>query len=349
MKLNRLKYLFVYTVPVSAVLSFTGEGLWAFAPLIYAFGLVPVFEFLLPANGRNLSQAERNWVENSRFFDVLLFVMLPVQWCLLVLFFVSIQGLDPWTALWWGRVSGMGVMSVVVGINVAHELGHRPGRLHQLASQGLLLSTLYLQFFIEHNRGHHRDVGTHGDPGTARKWEVLFLFWLRALPTVWRGAWQLEAARLKRTKQPLWSHHNQMIRFQLTQVALVLVVWQLFGVDVLIGFGLASLFGILQLETVNYIEHYGLTRKKVSKFRYEAVRPEHSWNSNHTVGRLLLFEISRHSDHHHLPGKPYPTLNHVEDAPQMPTGYPGMILMALVPPLWFWVMHRQIRRLPTRI
>ena len=340
-----LKYLFVLTVPISAVISFTCEGAWAFAPLIYAFAIVPSVELFFPVGGKNLTATEQKWVESSSFFDVLLFMMVPIQWGLLLLFFLSIQEVDPWTSLWWGRVSGMGVMSVTIGINAGHELGHRASRRHQLAAQALLASTLYLQFFIEHNRGHHRDVGTFGDAGTARRGEIVFLFWLRAIPSVWRGAWRLESARLKRAKQPIWSRHNLMLRFQAVHAVLLLSVWQVFGPAVLAGFVLASIIGVLFLETVNYIEHYGLTRSKVSANRYESVAPEHSWNSNHAMGRLLLFEVSRHSDHHHLPGKPYPTLSHIEEAPQMPTGYPGMMILALVPPLWFMVMHRTLRRL----
>jgi alkane 1-monooxygenase len=104
----------------------------------------------------------------------------------------------------------------------------------------------------------------------------------------------------------------------------------------------AATLGFLLLETVNYIEHYGLARKKVSDHRFEDTQPQHSWNSNHVVGRLMLFELSRHADHHYQPAKKYQTLNHHNNSPQMPTGYPGMMLLAALPPLWFWVMNKRV-------
>jgi alkane 1-monooxygenase len=359
MKIRQLKYLFVFTVPVSALISFNaGAGavdpgadalgssvLWAYAPLIYAFAIIPVFELLVPFFGRNLTDSEAQLARRDVFYDTLLLILVPVQFGLLWMFLNSLEGVQVGSALWWGRVSGMGVMCVTIGINVGHELGHRPQRSLRLAAQALLASSLYLHFFIEHNRGHHRDVGTHNDAGTARKWEVLYLFWLRALPSVWRGAWRLEAKRLRRAGRSPWSWSNQMLQFQAVHILLVLFVLAAFGLEALLSFVVAALIGILLLETVNYIEHYGLMRKKVSEHRYEPVKPEHSWNSNHLMGRLLLFELSRHSDHHHCPEKPYPTLSHKDDAPQMPTGYPGMMMLSLIPPLWFFVMHRALKRL----
>jgi alkane 1-monooxygenase len=106
----------------------------------------------------------------------------------------------------------------------------------------------------------------------------------------------------------------------------------------------AALMGGMLLETVNYIEHYGLSRNKTSEESYERVQPHHSWNSNHVIGRLMLFELSRHSDHHYLASRKYQVLRHMDQAPQMPTGYPGMILLSLVPPLWFKVMHSEIKK-----
>ena len=107
--------------------------------------------------------------------------------------------------------------------------------------------------------------------------------------------------------------------------------------------------GFLLLETVNYLEHYGLQRQQKSSGRYERVRPEHSWNSNHPVGRALLFDLTRHSDHHANPNRKYPVLRHFDASPQLPTGYPGMILLALVPPVWFSVMHPHIERELSRV
>lgn len=136
-----------------------------------------------------------------------------------------------------------------------------------------------------------------------------------------------------------------MIRLQLLQLALVIAVGWYFGWVILGYFMIAATIGFLLLETVNYIEHYGLSRKMIAEGRYERAMPQHSWNSNHIIGRLMLFELSRHSDHHYLASRKYQLLRHHESAPQMPTGYPGMMLLSLVPPAWFYVMNRRIKRM----
>jgi alkane 1-monooxygenase len=133
-----------------------------------------------------------------------------------------------------------------------------------------------------------------------------------------------------------------MLVYQVIQAAIVICIFFVFDWQVMLWFLGSSTIGILLLETVNYIEHYGLKRKKVGNAYYEKVMPIHSWNSNHTLGRLLLLELTRHSDHHYMASRKYQVLRHFDESPQMPTGYPGMILLAFIPPLWFYVMHKQI-------
>jgi alkane 1-monooxygenase len=133
-----------------------------------------------------------------------------------------------------------------------------------------------------------------------------------------------------------------MLRFQLIQLGFVILVWWFFGTFATIAFLIAAFIGILLLETVNYIEHYGLSRNKTKSGYYERPQPNHSWNSDHQMGRLLLFELSRHSDHHYKASRKYQILKYHDDAPQMPTGYPGMMLLALVPPLWFYIMDPRL-------
>ena len=133
-----------------------------------------------------------------------------------------------------------------------------------------------------------------------------------------------------------------MIWYQVIQASLVALVFLAFGWKAMLLFLLAATIGFLLLETVNYIEHYGLRRDKVSEHRYENVQPHHSWNSNHPIGRVLLFELSRHSDHHFEPHRKYQVLKHHEASPQMPTGYPGMMVLSTIPPLWFLVMNKRI-------
>jgi alkane 1-monooxygenase len=139
-----------------------------------------------------------------------------------------------------------------------------------------------------------------------------------------------------------------MLQFHLMQVLFVITIFFLFGWLTAVLFVTAAIQGILLLETVNYIEHYGLQRRQLAEGKWERALPEHSWNSNHVIGRVMLFELSRHSDHHYLASRKYQVLRHHDNSPQMPTGYPGMMLLALVPPLWFKVMHNRppLTRLP---
>lgn len=136
---------------------------------------------------------------------------------------------------------------------------------------------------------------------------------------------------------------NEMVQAHIIQMGLLLLIYFVFGLEVLGYFLTAATMGILLLETVNYIEHYGLSRKRIGEGKYERAMPAHSWNSNHVIGRLMLFELSRHSDHHYLASRKYQLLKHYEDAPQMPTGYPGMMLLSLIPPTWFWVMNKKVK------
>jgi alkane 1-monooxygenase len=229
----------------------------------------------------------------------------------------------------------------ILGINAAHELGHRATKYEQNMSKILLLSTLYMHFFIEHNRGHHKKVATPEDPASSRFGESIYAFFPRSISNSWLSAWHIEATKLQKLGKQFWSWENEMLRFQVWQLALLTAITLFFGWMALLLFAAAALVGILLLEAVNYIEHYGLKRQQTDK-GYERTLPIHSWNSNHPMGRLVLLELSRHSDHHFLASRKYQVLRHFDESPQMPTGYPGMILLALVPPLWFKVMHRAI-------
>ncbi len=199
-----------------------------------------------------------------------------------------------------------------------------------------------MHFFIEHNKGHHKHVATPHDPSTAKLNQPLYLFWPQTLIGTYKSAWDISIQEAKKKNKPLYLINNEMFLFQLIQVLFVLSIFLIFGLSTTLLFILAAFIGALLLETVNYIEHYGLTRQQTTNNQYERVQPAHSWNSNHILGRLLLFELSRHSDHHYLASRKYQILRNIDEAPQMPTGYPGMILLSLVPPIWFKVMNSRI-------
>ncbi len=342
MKFRGLKYCAVFTLPLTVAISFTSEGWMTYIPMLYAFGLIPLIELFTPSDPENLAEAEKEIVKTDKLYDSLLYFTVPMQWAFVVwfLFVVSEPGLE--TSSLVGRIMGLGMLCGVVGINVAHELGHRSNKSEQNLAKMLLLSSLYMHFFIEHNRGHHKNVATTEDPASARKNETVYVFWFRSLIFSWMHAWKLEKVRLNRNGKAVISLDNEMLRFQLIQAGLLLLIVILAGSMVALWFALAALMGALLLETVNYIEHYGLSRNLQDNGRYERVMPWHSWNSDHIVGRILLFELTRHSDHHYKASKPYPLLDHIDEAPQLPTGYPGMMLLSLFPPAFFAVVNPRI-------
>jgi alkane 1-monooxygenase len=274
-------------------------------------------------------------------YDYLLYALVPLQYALLLFFLVRVSNGSTSMMETIGIVLSMGMACGILGINAAHELGHRSTGYEQTMSKMLLLTSLYMHFFIEHNRGHHRHVSTDEDPASARKGEWVYAFYFRTIAGSWLSAWALEKERLSKKGHPFWSVHNEMLRFQVIQIGFLVAIAVVFDVRTMLLFVIAAFIGILLLETVNYIEHYGLRRQQVNG-KYERTMPCHSWNSNHPLGRLMLLELSRHSDHHYAASRKYQILRHFDDSPQMPTGYPGMIILALFPPLWFYVMDRQI-------
>ncbi len=339
MNYKALKYLAVFTIPLAGYIALSFNGIWTYAALMYAFFIVPSLELILPASEENMDKAEESVAKQDRIFDYLLYCIVPIQWSLLVLFLYSIQ--EPLTTFELiGRTLSFGVACGVFGINVAHELGHRRTKYERTMAKALLMTSLYMHFIIEHNLGHHKNVSTENDPASADRGEWLYTFWIKSVVLSYISAWKLEGERLERKKQGFWSIHNEMIWFTVLQTALVLGIFAIFGIKTMLLFILAATIGFLLLETVNYIEHYGLRRKKKEgKNYYEKVKPVHSWNSNHAMGRILLFELTRHSDHHANAGRKYQVLRHFDESPQMPTGYPGMMILSFFPPLFFKVMH----------
>ncbi len=341
--MQALVYLLSFVLFGSTWLGFQLGGWWSFLPLGIAFGLIPLLELFLKPDAENASGSTLNLRLKNGLYDGLLYACVPLHFGFMLYYLFLMKGASNTSGLSLaGYTVSMAILNGVFGINVAHELGHRTRPFERFLAQALLSSTLYAHFYIEHNRGHHKHVGSALDPATARLNEWLYTFWIRSIVGSYVSAWKLEAERLKRFKKGVLSAQNAMLWYSLISLGMLFGIGLWGGWWSLLGFLLSALGGILLLETVNYIEHYGLMRQKVGPNRYENVRPVHSWNSNHRIGRWFLFELSRHSDHHHQPHKKYQTLAHHEDSPQLPTGYPGMMLLSLLPPLFFWVMNRRL-------
>jgi len=336
------KYLCALLLPLTAVISFTSTGLLSFSTLIFAFIFIPVTELLINTDEENLSKEEEGVVKNQKVYDWILYTTVFVQYVFLVFFLIQVRNPELGTLDVVGRISAMGVLCGTLGINVAHELGHRSTSYERFLSKLLLLTSLYMHFYIEHNRGHHRYVSTDEDPASARFGETVYAFYFRSIFGAWFSAWNIEASQLKKAGRKVVSLENEMIRFQMIQLLFIVLIGLVFGWTTMLYFVLAAITGFIYLETVNYIEHYGLRREKVGD-HYERVKTEHSWNSNHRLGRAVLFELSRHSDHHYSASRKYQILRHHDNSPQMPTGYPGMMLLSLIPPLWFKVMNKRVK------
>lgn len=345
MKLSAFKYLSPVAIYVLAWLAFTNSSWLTWSPMIYAWILIPGAELFIKPDSANLSAAEEELAKKNRIYDYFLYLIVILQFVMLFVF-LTVMKTDK--LQWWeiaGRVFSMGLLCGTFGINVAHELGHRIKKYEQVFAKALLLTSLYMHFFIEHNKGHHKRVATPEDPSSARFNEPVFIFYFRTIIFSYFSAWKIANAESKKKGLPVLHWRNEMLQSQVIQLSFVVGIWIVFGSMITLYFIAAAAIGILLLETVNYIEHYGLQRRKTENGRYERAMPQHSWNSNHILGRVTLFELSRHSDHHYLASRKYQILQHHSDAPQLPTGYPGSMILALIPPIWFRIMNKKLKQL----
>lgn len=340
--MHRLKYLFVYLLPVSTYIAFTSTGFLSLLPVFIFFFLIPFLELFLPIDAANWEEKIVADEKNEKIYDWMLYLAVPVQLTLLILFLVVIQNTPFGTMEYTARVMTMGLMCGVMGINVGHELGHRLNRVEQFLGEILLLTSLNTHFLPYHNGGHHLNVATPKDAATAAKGQLLYTFWFTSHFRSYAEAWRLENNRMRRAGKSIFALTNRMVSYSIANVLLLASIYAFFGIAVLLSFIVAAVLGIGLLETVNYIEHYGLLRAKNKRGKYEPVRHHHSWNSDHVIGRAVLFNLSRHSDHHYNGSKKYQILKSMPASPQMPTGYPGMLVLAFFQPLWFYVMNRRL-------
>ena len=339
-----LKYLAAFSIPLVCFFGITFHGAWSFATPLYAFVLIPLLELLLPLDEKNLSRESAESKSKERIFDWLLYLNVPIVFALLLYSFNVVAKGHLLTYELIGLVFSVGIVLGVNGINVAHELGHRQHTNERFLGKLLLLPSHYMHFYIEHNFGHHLHAATPEDPATARYNQSVYSFWLTSSIRQYFSAWSIQLKLLKNRNRSFFSVYNDMLWYAVFQVAYLLTVLLVFGPKVLLFAFAAGIGGFILLETVNYIEHYGLIRLKKSSGRYERVSEIHSWNSNHVVGRIVLYELTRHSDHHYKSSKKYQVLDCHEESPQMPFGYPTSMVLALMPPLWFKVMNKRIPR-----
>ena len=337
-----IRYLGAYLIPICTFVGLVLRGPWTYAGVGFAFFVIPVVELILGATKTTDKPAKSNRRLPDRWFDILLYFNVPIVYTAVWLLgtVASTESLTPFETV--GLVLSTGVLLGANGINVGHELGHRGNPVQRMLGKVLLVPSLYMHFHIEHNRGHHLHVATRNDPSTARYGEALYAFWPRTLIMTYINAWKIEASRIRGRRVTGIKAINGMLTYSAIELGYCAFLFVLFGLRPTCILLAAGCVGALLLETINYIEHYGLTRKQLESGKFERVTDRHSWNSNHHIGRIVLYELTRHSDHHAIAGKPYQRLDHRDAAPQLPYGYPTSMLLAMCPPLWFRVMNKRV-------
>jgi alkane 1-monooxygenase len=315
------------------------EFFWFFGPLL-VFVFFPILDIAIGLDATNPPDSVLKWLEQDRYYRWCTYLFIPVQYAGLVFacWLWSSGDLSILESL--GLAMTMGVVGGIA-INTAHELGHKRDGTERWLSRVALAQTGYGHFFIEHNRGHHVRVATPEDPASSRLGESFWAFLPRTVKGSLTSAWGIECARLDRMGKSHWTLRNDILGAWAMTVVLFAALVAVFGLVVL-PYLLIQALGFTLLEVVNYLEHYGLLRQKREDGRYERCLPEHSWNSNNVASNVLLYHLQRHSDHHANPTRRYQALRHVEEAPQLPTGYAGMIVLAWFPPLWRRVMDPRL-------
>lgn len=332
-------------VPLSSVLvATTGWGSFWWSGPILTFVVIPILDYFVGPDSENPPDSALARLEEDRYYRRTLYLYLPAQYASLVLACWLWSDRSPLTL---SDIDKLGLMLTVggvagVAINAAHEMGHQRASSERWLSKVALAQTGYGHFFVEHNRGHHARVATPKDPASARLGENVYLFHYRSIFGGLRSAWMLERRRLARRSRTPWTLSNDVLNAWLMTIVLFAVLVAVFGVHVLPWLLGQAAIGIYLLETINYLEHYGLRRQRGPNGAYERVRPAHSWNSNSVISNVFLFHLQRHSDHHANPQRRYQALCHAGDAPQLPAGYATMMSLALIPPLWRRVMDRRV-------
>ena len=327
---------------VAAYVTSTPWLFWGL-PLLF-YGAIPVFDLLIGTDRTNPPEAAVPDLEDDPFYRTIVYAYIPTQ--------LVITAFGAWLAVngelaWWqmlGLIITVGMVNGI-GINTAHELGHKKRSLERWLSKITLAPVAYGHFFVEHNKGHHKNVATPEDPASSRMGESFWAFLPRTMVGSAVSAWSLEKQRLNRKGESVWSLDNENLRaWSMTMVLFGgLTLW--LGWMALPFLLVQAFYGASLLEVINYIEHYGLLRRFDEKSgRYERCSPEHSWNSNNVVTNLFLYQLQRHADHHANPTRRYQSLRHFDDSPQLPSGYASMLVLAYFPPLWF----RQINPLVAR-
>ena len=335
-----LSFLLVPLLWIAAIYG----GLWAVLPPLVTWYLFAALDAVLGLNNENPDPETPD--SALTWYRRLTIVWVPVQFVTLfgVIYLVTgSQSLNGWEKF--GVFFGMGVLSGTIGINYSHELMHQRNKFERWLGDILLAMVLYSHFRSEHLLVHHRYVGTPRDPVTARYNEGFHRFYPRVLWQSWHSSFQAERDMLARKSRPWTDRSNPFFRYWALQAVMLGLAYGVGGSAGVLWFVVQAGVAIWQLEVINYVEHYGLTRRHLGDGKYEHVKPHHSWNAAHKATNWLLINLQRHSDHHYKPDRRFPLLQtyDTQEAPQLPYGYPIMAMAAMVPPVWRRVMNPKVR------
>jgi alkane 1-monooxygenase len=338
--LTRFSFLFSLALSLIPIVAFYSGYFHSVALSVLV--LIPLVDRII---GPRYSQPDATTsaaLEQQKYFALIPMLVVPLQ--------LAVQLWGAWMVcqpdipldIRIGITVSVGYVSGAIGITAAHDLGHKKSAFERLLAKILLVSVSYGQFYIEHNRGHHVNVGTHDDPATGRRNENTYLFILRAVYGTYAHAWPLEFVRLKQFGYARFGWHNQMLWFTALPLLIALALGLAFGWQAAAYFFGQSIIAFSLLELVDYIEHYGLTRQRDSKGKLESFDVQHAWDSSAWLTNGFLFNLQRHADHHKFPSKRYQTLASSTTSPQLPASYSSMVIVALVPPLWRAIMHPRL-------
>jgi len=339
--LRALPYLGGFVLPVALVLGVRLGGAWTFLPMALLLGFLPIADWFAGLNLENPGRDQPELSENV-WFRAITWLWVPMQLAMLAWSVLQVTSGRLTAIETIGLTVSAGLITGSIGITFAHELVHRPGAFELALGEVLLATVSYTHYAIEHVYGHHRYVGTPRDPATARFGESIYRFLPRCIAGSLASAWAFEVDRLARRGRQRWHPSNRMLRYGAAQLAMYGSVAWLWGMPGVLFVAGQAILAFALLETINYIEHYGLERRELAPGNYERIMPWHSWNSSHRLSNWLLINLARHSDHHLVASKRYQVLDHVDAAPQLPAGYGAMFLAALCPPIWHRLMDPRV-------
>jgi alkane 1-monooxygenase len=336
-------FYLAYLMPASVFAGYLLGGAFAFLTLFLAFVIIPLLDLIVAPDRTDPAPEETEALAHRLGFRLVTNLYAAVQVAVVIwgAYVVTHSALS--TIELMGLILSIAITTGGIGITVAHELCHKKNFVEKSLGKVLLMAVSYMHFYIEHNIGHHVNVCTPKDPATARLGESFYAFYPRTVIGSFRSAWNIEMERLRKAGCAKWGHHNQMLWFVALPILFAGVLGAIFGWKAIPYFFAQSILAFSLLEAVNYLEHYGLERKEIAAGHYEKVGLLHAWNADHRITNYFLFRLQRHVDHHIHPARRYQTLRRFDESPQLPTGYPGMVLLALIPPLWRKVMDLRVQ------